>query len=68
MFCRQSTCWTRNGLSEGELEKASAYFGDVPVTVDIDGGEGQQLNPARGAALLAIDDYIERFVEEVAKR
>ena len=36
--------------------------------VDIDGGEEQQLNPARGAALLAIDNYIERFVEEVAKR
>lgn len=55
-------------LSGQELENAYAYFGDVPMMVDIDGGEEQQLNPARGAAMLAIDDYIQRFVEEVAKR
>lgn len=54
-------------LSQTSLEKTHKLFEKLPMPTLFATGDAA-LNPARGAALLAINDYIERFLEEVEKR
>lgn len=56
------------GISEEEIKRAQAYLSAVPVPVVIDNGSEQRLNPAKGVALRAIQNYIDSYLEEVAKR
>lgn len=55
-------------VSDEEIRQAQAYLSAVPVPVVIDNGSEQQLNPAKGVALRAIQNYIDGYLEEVAKR
>lgn len=56
------------GISDEEIKRAKASLSSVPVPVVIDNGNEEHLNPAKGVALRAIQNYIDAFLEEVAKR
>lgn len=53
-----------NDLTSDELEKLKTLWDGIPVPVVIAGGDAR-LNPAKGAALLVTDKYIEATIEEV---
>ena len=56
-----------DALSSEGLIRTSKLFSAAPMPVEIRSGEST-LNPARGVALIAINAYVARFVEEVDKR
>ena len=53
-----------NDRTPEELEKLKTLWDSVPVPVVIAGGDAR-LDPAKGAALLVTDKYIEATIEEV---
>lgn len=55
-------------ISREEMEQAETYLREIPVPVVLDYGENQSLNPGKGAALMAINQYIGNLLEEVEKR
>lgn len=57
-----------SGITAQALDDAQVFLKAIPKPVVLDSGTEQTLNPAKGAAMLAINDYIDRFVEEVIKR
>lgn len=54
-------------LQPASLAGIEELFQPLPIPVHVAGGD-QRLNPAKGVALLAINNYIASFVEEVTKR
>ena len=55
-----------NKLSERELKSLEPLWDGMPVPVVVAGGE-EHLNPAKGAALLVTDKFIETIIEEVMR-
>lgn len=55
-------------ISREEMEQAEMYLREIPIPVVLDYGEKQSLNPGKGVALMAINQYIGNLLEEVEKR
>lgn len=54
-------------VSDREIRQAKADLSALPVPVEFDCGSEQHLNPARGVALRAIQNYVDAFLDEVIK-
>ncbi len=55
-------------ITEAEIARAEKILEPVPIKVNINSGKERNLNPACGAAFLAINQFIEQYLEEVTKR